>query len=79
MEGTSERQHSESACRATLRDRLGLHGTLPGGHVHAPVLQLGAGDTDPAGGAVTDPEFVRNRLGVIAQVRAILTVAAEGA
>ena len=68
---------NEIAYRATLlRDRLGLHGTLPGGHVHTPVLQFGAGNTDPASGAVTDPEFVRNRLDIIAQVRTILKVAA---
>ena len=68
---------NEIAYRATLlRDRLGLHATLPGGHVHTPVLQFGAGNTDPATGTVTDPEFVRNRLDIIAQVRAILSVAA---
>ncbi|MEU3842265.1 pyroglutamyl peptidase [Streptomyces sp. NPDC028635] len=68
---------NEIAYRATLlRDRLGLHDTLPGGHVHTPVLQFGTGNTDPATGAVTDPEFVRNRLDIIAQVRAILSVAA---
>lgn len=67
---------NEIAYRATLlRDRLGLHGTLPGGHVHTPVLQFGAGNTDPATGAVTDPEFVRNRLDIVAQVRAIVAVA----
>ncbi|MFJ5842277.1 pyroglutamyl peptidase [Streptomyces shenzhenensis] len=71
---------NEIAYRATLlRDRLGLHDTLPGGHVHTPVLQFGAGNTDPASGAVTDPEFVRNRLDIIGQVRAILTVAADAA
>ncbi|WP_437020849.1 pyroglutamyl peptidase [Streptomyces sp. enrichment culture] len=65
---------NEIAYRATLlRDRLGLHGTLPGGHVHTPVLQFGAGNTTE----VTDPEFVRNRLDIIAQVKAILKVAAE--
>ncbi|NUT29297.1 MAG: pyroglutamyl peptidase [Streptomyces sp.] len=69
---------NEIAYRATLlRDRLGLHDTLPGGHVHTPVLQFGAGNTDPATGSVTDPEFVRNRLDIIAQVRAILKVAAD--
>ena len=69
---------NEIAYRATLlRDRLGLHDSLPGGHVHTPVLEFGAGNTDPATGAVTDPEFVRNRLDIIAQVRAILTVAAD--
>ncbi|MFC9911101.1 pyroglutamyl peptidase [Streptomyces sp. NPDC127197] len=69
---------NEIAYRATLlRDRLGLHDTLPGGHVHTPVLQFGAGNTDPATGAVTDPEFVQNRLDIIAQVRAIVTAAAN--
>ncbi|MHC5700994.1 pyroglutamyl-peptidase I [Streptomyces tirandamycinicus] len=68
---------NEIAYRATLlRDRLGLHGTLPGGHVHTPVLAFGAGNADPATGTVTDPEFVRNRLDIIAQVRAIVAVAA---
>ncbi|MGW6565139.1 pyroglutamyl peptidase [Streptomyces sp. NPDC054975] len=67
---------NEIAYRATLlRDRLGLP-ELPGGHVHTPVLEFGAGNTDPATGTVTDPEFVRNRLDIIAQVRAIVTVAA---
>ncbi|MFE2281047.1 pyroglutamyl peptidase [Streptomyces sp. NPDC059454] len=63
---------NEIAYRATLlRDRLGLHGRLPGGHVHTPVLQFGAGNTTE----VTDPEFVRNRLDIIEQVRSIVTVA----
>ncbi|MFE7967707.1 pyroglutamyl peptidase [Streptomyces cellulosae] len=63
---------NEIAYRATLlRDRLGLHDTLPGGHVHTPVLEFGAGNT----AEVTDPEFVRNRLDIVAQVRAIVTVA----
>ncbi|MDT0471209.1 pyroglutamyl peptidase [Streptomyces griseoviridis] len=67
---------NEVAYRATLlRDRLGLRDTLPGGHVHTPVLQFGAGNTDPATGTVSDPEFVRNRLDIIAQLRAILAVA----
>lgn len=67
---------NEIAYRATLlRDRMGLHDRLPAGHVHTPVLQFGAGNTDPATGAVTDPEFVRNRLDIIAQVRAIVAVA----
>ncbi|MCT9104265.1 pyroglutamyl peptidase [Streptomyces mirabilis] len=71
---------NEIAYRATLlRDRLGLHDSLPGGHVHTPVLQFGTGNTDPATGTVTDPEFVRNRLDIIAQVRAIVTVAVSGA
>uniref|UniRef100_UPI0006EBBACD pyroglutamyl-peptidase I family protein n=1 Tax=Streptomyces silaceus TaxID=545123 RepID=UPI0006EBBACD len=69
---------NEIAYRATLlRDRLGLRDRLPGGHVHTPVLQFGAGNTDPATGAVTDPEFVRNRLDIIAQVRGILGAAAS--
>ncbi|MDT0390471.1 pyroglutamyl peptidase [Streptomyces dubilierae] len=67
---------NEIAYRATLlRDRLGLHDVLPGGHVHTPVLQFGAGNTTE----VTDPEFVRNRLDIIAQVRTILKVATEAA
>ncbi|WP_406865507.1 pyroglutamyl peptidase [Streptomyces sp. HUAS MG47] len=67
---------NEIAYRATLlRDRLGLT-RLPGGHVHTPVLRFGAGNTDPATGTVTDTEFVRNRLDIIAQVRAIVAVAA---
>jgi pyrrolidone-carboxylate peptidase len=65
---------NEIAYRATLlRDRLGLHDTLPGGHVHTPVLQFGAGNSTE----VTDPEFVRNRVDIIDQVRAIVTVAAD--
>ncbi|MFD6170400.1 pyroglutamyl-peptidase I family protein [Streptomyces coeruleorubidus] len=65
---------NEIAYRATLlRDRLGLHDVLPGGHVHTPVLQFGAGNTTE----VTDAEFVRNRLDIITQVRTILRVAAE--
>jgi pyrrolidone-carboxylate peptidase len=69
---------NEIAYRATLlRDRLGLRGSLPGGHVHTPVLQFGTGNTDPATGTVTDPQFVQNRLDIIAQVRAIVTVAAD--
>ncbi|WP_432042850.1 pyroglutamyl peptidase [Streptomyces cadmiisoli] len=69
---------NEIAYRATLlRDRLGLHDELPGGHVHTPVLQFGAGNTDPATGAVTDPEFVRNRLDIVAQVRAIVVAALD--
>lgn len=69
---------NEIAYRATLlRDRLGLHDRLPGGHVHTPILQFGAGNTDPATGEITDPEFVRNRLDIIAQVRKILTTAAN--
>jgi pyrrolidone-carboxylate peptidase len=62
---------NEIAYRATLlRDRLGLD-SLPGGHVHTPVLQFGAGNTTE----VSDPEFVRNRLDIIAQVRSVVAVA----
>jgi pyrrolidone-carboxylate peptidase len=71
---------NEIAYRATLlRDRLGLHDSLPGGHIHTPVLQFGAGNTDPATGTITDPEFVRNRVDIIAQVRAMVTVAMDAA
>ncbi|MFE5590310.1 pyroglutamyl peptidase [Streptomyces sp. NPDC056549] len=67
---------NEIAYRATLlRDRLGLT-RLRGGHVHTPVLEFGPGNTDPATGTVTDAAFVRNRLDIIAQVRAIVAVAA---
>ncbi|MET8824899.1 pyroglutamyl peptidase [Streptomyces sp. NPDC004610] len=62
---------NEIAYRATLlRDRLGLAGELPGGHVHTPVLEFGAGNTTE----VTDPVFVRNRLDIVAQVRVIVGV-----
>ncbi|MFJ9536795.1 pyroglutamyl peptidase [Streptomyces sp. NPDC101225] len=65
---------NEIAYRATLlRDRLGLHDALPGGHVHTPVLQFASGNTTE----ITDPEFVRNRLDIVAQARAIITVAAD--
>ena len=46
-----------------------------GGHVHTPVLRFGAGNTD----AVTDPEFLRSRADITAQVRAVIAVAASGA
>ncbi|MCP9973688.1 pyroglutamyl peptidase [Streptomyces somaliensis] len=63
---------NEIAYRATLlRDRLGLP-ELPGGHVHTPVLRFGAGNTD----AVEDPELLRDREAITAQVRAIVAVAA---
>lgn len=65
---------NEIAYRATLlRDRLGL--SIPGGHVHTPVLQFGAGNTDPSTGSITDPEFLRNRGEIVGQVRAIVTTA----
>ncbi|MEC4016162.1 pyroglutamyl peptidase [Streptomyces sp. H27-D2] len=66
---------NEIAYRATLlRDAVRLD--VPGGHLHTPVLQFGAGNTDPATGKVTDPDFVRNRLAITAQVRAVITTAA---
>ncbi|NUH39503.1 pyroglutamyl peptidase [Streptomyces samsunensis] len=66
---------NEIAYRATLlRDAVGLK--APGGHLHTPVLQFGAGNTDPATGQVTDPDFVRNREAITAQVRSVLTVVA---
>lgn len=62
---------NEIAYRATLlRDAVGLD--VPGGHVHTPVLRFADGNTD----RITDPEFVRNRLDITAQVRAILITAA---
>jgi hypothetical protein len=45
---------------------------MPGGHVHTPVLEFGPGNAT----AITDPVFVRNRLDIRAQVRAIVTVVA---
>ncbi|GGO58506.1 hypothetical protein GCM10012287_56820 [Streptomyces daqingensis] len=67
---------NEIAYRATLlRDRLGLD--VPGGHVHTPVLEFGAGNTDPETGEITDPDFVRNRQDIVDQVRSIIRVAAE--
>ncbi|MGH3311488.1 MAG: pyroglutamyl peptidase, partial [Streptomyces sp.] len=67
---------NEIAYRATLlRDRLGL--SIPGGHVHTPVLEFGSGNTDPATGTITDPEFLQNRRDIIDQVRSIIRVAAE--
>ncbi|MFB8107358.1 pyroglutamyl peptidase [Streptomyces sp. NPDC056007] len=63
---------NEIAYRVTLlRDRLGLS-KLPGGHLHTPVLQFGAGNTDPATGGVTDPEFERNRSDIVRQVRELV-------
>ncbi|MFI0779549.1 pyroglutamyl peptidase [Streptomyces sp. NPDC021212] len=69
---------NEIAYRATLlRDAVGLK--APGGHLHTPVLQFGQGNTDPATGQVTDPDFVRNREAITAQVHAVLTVVATTA
>ncbi|MDT0440649.1 pyroglutamyl peptidase, partial [Streptomyces sp. DSM 41981] len=70
---------NEIAYRATLlRDRLGL-AKLPGGHLHTPVLQFGAGNTDPATGGVTDPEFERNRADIVRQVRELVRTAVGAA
>ncbi|MFF0056967.1 pyroglutamyl peptidase [Streptomyces microflavus] len=67
---------NEIAYRVTLlRDRLGLS-KLPGGHLHTPVLQFGAGNDNPATGQVTDPEFERNRSDIVRQVRALVQTAA---
>ncbi|MFG2191482.1 pyroglutamyl peptidase [Streptomyces sp. NPDC048639] len=66
---------NEIAYRATLlRDALGL--AVPGGHLHTPVLQFGADNTDPATGKITDPDFVRNRLAITEQVRAVIRTGA---
>lgn len=62
---------NEIAYRATLlRDALGL--TVPGGHLHTPVLQFAPDNTTE----LTDPEFAANQLDIINQIRAILAVAA---
>ncbi|WP_019067083.1 hypothetical protein [Streptomyces hokutonensis] len=67
---------NEIAYRATLlRDRLGLHDSLPGGHIHTPVLQFGTGNTNPTTGTITDPDFIQNRVDIIAQVKAMVTAA----
>jgi pyrrolidone-carboxylate peptidase len=62
---------NEIAYRVTLlRDALGAR--IPGGHLHTPVLEFGAGNTTE----LTDPTFEANQLDIINQVRAVLTVAA---
>ncbi|MBB5937087.1 pyroglutamyl peptidase [Streptomyces zagrosensis] len=66
---------NEIAYRATLL-RDAVHLNAPGGHLHTPVLTFGADNADPTTGKVTDPQFVRNRLAITAQIRAVLTVAA---
>ncbi|MFI9718437.1 pyroglutamyl peptidase [Streptomyces sp. NPDC052396] len=65
---------NEIAYRATLL-RDAVRARVPGGHLHTPVLDFGADNTSPDG-AVTDPEFIRNRVTIVSQVRAVLTVAA---
>ncbi|MGW8395224.1 pyroglutamyl peptidase [Streptomyces lydicus] len=67
---------NEIAYRATLLRDAVQRPELPGGHLHTPVLEFGPGNTDPADGQVTDPDFVRNRVAITGQVRAIVTVAA---
>ncbi|UQA95551.1 pyroglutamyl peptidase [Streptomyces halobius] len=66
---------NEIAYRATLL-RDAVRPGLAGGHLHTPVLTFGPGNTDPASGKVSDPVFVRNRVAITGQVRAIVTVAA---
>lgn len=66
---------NEIAYRVTLlRDRLRLP-DLPGGHLHTPVLQFGAENTDPQTGTVTDPDFERNRADIVGQVRELVRTA----
>lgn len=61
---------NEIAYRATLlRDALGL--TIPGGHVHTPVLEFGSGNTTE----LTDPTFEQNQRDIADEARAILTAA----
>ncbi|MFG2222062.1 pyroglutamyl peptidase [Streptomyces sp. NPDC048644] len=67
---------NEIGYRATLL-RDAVRPGLAGGHLHTPVLEFGPGNTDPAGGRVTDPVFVHNRVAITAQVRRIVTVAAS--
>ncbi|MEU1307699.1 pyroglutamyl peptidase [Streptomyces cinnamoneus] len=69
---------NEIAYRATLL-RDAVRARVPGGHLHTPVLQFGQGNTDPAHGQVTDPEFVNNRLAITAQIRSVLAVAVGNA
>ena len=62
---------NEIAYRATLlRDALGL--SVPGGHLHTPVLQFGPGNTTE----LTDPVFEANQLAILNQAREILILAA---
>jgi pyrrolidone-carboxylate peptidase len=62
---------NEIAYRATLL-RDAVKPGLPAGHVHTPVLQFDPANTT----AVTDPVFEKNRTDIVAQIRAIITVAA---
>ncbi|TCO56657.1 pyroglutamyl peptidase [Actinocrispum wychmicini] len=63
---------NEIAYRATLL-RDAVRPSLPAGHVHTPVLQFDPTNTTQ----VTDPVFERNRTDIVAQIRAIITVAAS--
>ncbi|MFH8556872.1 pyroglutamyl peptidase [Streptomyces celluloflavus] len=67
---------NEIAYRATLL-RDAVRPSLPGGHLHTPVLEFGPSNTDPASGRITDPVFERNRAAITGQVRQIVTVAAS--
>lgn len=70
---------NEIAYRVTLlRDRLGLP-KLPGGHLHTPILQFGADNANPQTGAVTDPDFERNRADIVRQVRELVRTAVGAA
>ncbi|WP_406475933.1 pyroglutamyl peptidase [Streptomyces platensis] len=69
---------NEIAYRATLL-RDAVRPAIPGGHLHTPVLEFGPDNTDPANGQVTDPVFVRNRIAITGQVRAVVSVAASEA
>ncbi|CAM5368471.1 hypothetical protein GCM10010329_15990 [Streptomyces spiroverticillatus] len=61
---------NEIAYRATLlRDRLGL--SVPGGHLHTPVLEFGPKNT----AELTDPVFLKNRADIVKQVRELLRTA----
>ncbi|MFF4606192.1 pyroglutamyl peptidase [Streptomyces sp. NPDC001339] len=68
---------NEIAYRATLLRDAVRRPSLPGGHLHTPVLEFGPSNTDPEDGRITDPAFVRNRVAISGQVRAIVTVAAS--
>nr|WP_083466586.1 pyroglutamyl peptidase [Kibdelosporangium sp. MJ126-NF4]CEL16908.1 putative secreted protein [Kibdelosporangium sp. MJ126-NF4]CTQ91863.1 putative secreted protein [Kibdelosporangium sp. MJ126-NF4] len=61
---------NEISYRTTLlRDALKL--TLPGGHVHTPVLQFSPDNTT----AVSDPVLEQNRADIVAQIRRIIETA----
>ena len=61
---------NEIAHRATLlRDSVGA--AIPGGHLHIPAIELGAGNTTE----LTNPTFEANQRDIIDQVRSVLIVA----